>query len=82
MPNMCYRPLVITGCFFANKGGPIIIVRNKFGVSIIGNFFTQQDNPGKGAAYNYSKEQFTGKETNWILLFKIRLNYSKSSEEQ
>jgi len=48
MPNTCYRPLIITGCFFANKGGPIIIVRNEFGVSITGCFFTQQDNPERG----------------------------------
>ncbi len=48
MPNPCYRPLVIIGCFFANKGGAIINVRNKFEVSIIGNFFTQQSSPEKG----------------------------------
>lgn len=48
MPNTCYRPLVITGCFFANKGGDIIRIRNAFNVSIIGNFFSQQPDSGDG----------------------------------
>ncbi|MEM2102072.1 MAG: hypothetical protein QXM22_00995, partial [Candidatus Bathyarchaeia archaeon] len=48
MPNTCYRPLTISGCFFANKGGDIIRVRNAFSVSMIGNFFTQQPNSGNG----------------------------------
>jgi hypothetical protein len=42
MPNTCYRPLTITGCFFANKGGDIIRMRNAFNVYLNGNFFSQQ----------------------------------------
>jgi hypothetical protein len=48
MPNTCYRPLVITGCFFANKGGDIIRMRNAFSVSMDGNFFSQQFNSEDG----------------------------------
>lgn len=48
MPNTCYRPLTINGCFFANKGGDIIRVRNAFSVSMTGNFFTQQPDSGNG----------------------------------
>lgn len=48
MPNTCYRPLVVTGCFFANQGGDIIRMRNAFNVSIMGNFFSQQSNAGVG----------------------------------
>lgn len=48
MPNTCYRPLTVTGCFFANKGGDIIRSRNAFGVSLIGNFFSQQPDSESG----------------------------------
>ncbi|MBX5326363.1 MAG: hypothetical protein ACQXXH_00435 [Candidatus Bathyarchaeia archaeon] len=48
MPNTCYRPLTISGCFFANKSGDIIRIRNAFSASVIGNFFTQQPDSGNG----------------------------------
>jgi hypothetical protein len=48
MPNTCYRPLTITGCFFANKGGDIIRTRNALSTSISGNFFSQQPDSGNG----------------------------------
>jgi len=48
MPSTCYRPLTVMSCFFANRGGVIIRVRNVCEVLIIGNFFSQQNNQGKG----------------------------------
>jgi hypothetical protein len=48
MPNTCYRPLIIAGCFLANRGGDIVVMRNAFSVSMSENFFSQQTKAQSG----------------------------------
>lgn len=48
MPNTCYRPLTISGCFLANRGGDIVVMRNAFSISMSENFFSQQTKAQNG----------------------------------
>jgi hypothetical protein len=57
MPSTSYRPLTIMSCFFANRGGVIIRVRSACNVSITGNFFSQQNNPGIGCCVHVVQGQ-------------------------